>query len=304
MTQTDNAPLTCMACGHIIDAVKRFPLMRCSACGALGYPDRADRHLTTLSWTCSSCGASNNGLHNFCLECGAGLTSRCLRCEAPVYSAICLNCGAHQARTWRFETEQRYRQDSSTPRPLTPQERAERAEMINVSGWRELDKRWRRATRRRARRWRGRQRAWLLWLVLLFMMPVVWELVGLWPTVLWGTGALLWGALPGRARRTIAALLMVGAVMWAASPYLATVEEVVVPLFNSVGEWLARFERDVWPHVINWWKQFAATLPEIRELETNDPRYAALFATIAFSIAALPAAIYLIDRIVRRLFRG
>jgi hypothetical protein len=277
--------------------------MRCPACGGLGYPDRAKQNLITLSWTCASCGTANDGQYNFCLECGAGLASRCLRCEAPVYSAICLKCGTHQARAERFEAEQRYRRDSTEPRPLTPQEQAARASVERPSGWRELDMRWRRAVRLRARRWRGRQLAWLVWLGLLMLMVLVWMLGGLWPMVLWGAGTLLWGVLPGRVRRTLAGLLVAAAAIWVGLIQAGTIMRSIQPLIDQVKNLIIQFERDVEPLIINWWQAFTATLPEALELQPEDWRYAALFGTIAFSLAALPIGIYLIDRFARRLFR-
>jgi hypothetical protein len=59
----------------------------------------------------------------------------------------------------------------------------------------------------------------------------------------------------------------------------------------------------VWPSIREWWVRFEKTLPLLTQLRPNDPAYAALFGTIAFGLAILPAAIYLIDRVVRRLFR-
>lgn len=302
MTQTDVIAITCTACGAAFDATSSIPLMRCPACGVAGYTDRSRQYLTTLSWTCATCGASNEGFYNFCLGCGAGLTSRCLRCEMPVYGALCLNCGMHQARAWRFGAERRYRQDSSTPRPVVPPKRDVRPEPASALNWRELDKRWRRAARQRARQWRGQQRGWLVWLALLAMMAVVWELAGVWPTVLWGAGALFWGVLPGRVRRLLAVLMMVAAAAWAGSLYLGSVEEALQPIIAEARALLARFEHDVWPSIREWWVRFGKTLPLLTQLTPDDPAYAALFGTIAFGLAILPAAVYLIDRVVRRLF--
>jgi hypothetical protein len=303
MTQTDVMTLACTACGASFDAARLMPLMRCPECGALGYPDRAGQYLTTLSWTCVACGTVNEGWHNFCLGCGAGLASRCLRCDAPVYGVFCSNCGAHQARAWRFEAEQRSRQDGSEPRPLTPQERAAHPAPAGKLSWQELDRRWRRAAHRRARQWRGQQRGWLLWLALLVMMAVVWNLGGLWPTVLWGAGALLWGALPGRWRRLMAALLMASAAVWVGSLYLESAEEAIRLIVADVRTLAAQFESEAWPSIREWWERFLKSLPRLTRLTQDDPAYAILFGTIAFGLAILPAAIYLIERVVRRLFR-
>jgi len=70
----------------------------------LGYPDRAMHNLLPLGWECPACGAENAVTTNFCVSCGTGLTSRCLRCESPVYTAICLDCGANQATLLRYQT--------------------------------------------------------------------------------------------------------------------------------------------------------------------------------------------------------
>ncbi|MBN1313378.1 MAG: zinc ribbon domain-containing protein [Anaerolineae bacterium] len=80
------------------------PRLRCPHCRMLGYPDRAMNNLLPLGWECPACGAENAVTTNFCVSCGAGLASRCLRCEHPVYTAICPHCGAHQAAMLRYHT--------------------------------------------------------------------------------------------------------------------------------------------------------------------------------------------------------
>lgn len=80
------------------DAPQREPLLRCPHCRAIGFPDRAGLYLIDLAWDCEACGEHNDGQHNFCVYCGTGLTSRCLRCEQPVTGALCIHCGTHQAR--------------------------------------------------------------------------------------------------------------------------------------------------------------------------------------------------------------
>jgi len=296
--------LTCTGCGGRLEAAPARPLVRCAVCGALGYPDRAGQYLTALAWTCTACGGWNDGAHNFCLGCGAGLASRCVRCGAPVYSAFCTACGAHQARAQRFRAEVRYRVDGAEPRPLTPQERAARAEAAAGSNWHGLDRRWRRAARRRARQWRGLQRGWLLWLALLLVSVIAWQVGGIWPAVIWGVGALLWGPSPNRVRRAFAIVLMAVAAGWLGSRYFPFVEESLLrPLAAGATGLAARFEREVGPAVVAWWGRFQATLPRLRTLTREDPAYAALFGTIAFSLTVLPVGIYLIDRLVRRLFR-
>jgi len=45
-------------------------------------------------------------IDQLCVTCGTGLTSRCLRCEKPIYTAICPHCGAHQAAMLRYQIAQ------------------------------------------------------------------------------------------------------------------------------------------------------------------------------------------------------
>lgn len=82
------------------------PRLRCPHCRMLGYPDRAMHNLLPLGWDCPSCGAPNAASTNFCVTCGTGLTSRCLRCESPIYTAVCPHCGAHQAAMLRYQIAQ------------------------------------------------------------------------------------------------------------------------------------------------------------------------------------------------------
>ncbi len=97
-----------------------MPRMRCPHCGELGSPDRSGLNLLTIDWECPVCGSVNDGTTNFCLNCSAGLASRCLRCEAPVYGAVCLNCGTHQARLHRFQTSEADR-ESWSPIVIEPE---------------------------------------------------------------------------------------------------------------------------------------------------------------------------------------
>lgn len=89
--------IICMACGNLFAVSSWRPRLRCPACNALGYPDRAQMHLLPLQWECAHCHAINSGKTNFCLSCANGLASRCHRCEAPVYSVVCTLCGHNQA---------------------------------------------------------------------------------------------------------------------------------------------------------------------------------------------------------------
>lgn len=94
--------MICGRCGGSLAHVPTLPLMRCPHCGEIGAPDRAERHLIPWGWTCEACDEPNPGLRNFCQHCGHGLTSICVRCERPVTTAVCHNCGTHQARAIQF----------------------------------------------------------------------------------------------------------------------------------------------------------------------------------------------------------
>jgi hypothetical protein len=96
--------LLCIACGSQFEASVQQPRLRCPFCETVGYPDRAGRNLVSTAWECLECGANNPETTNFCLECSAGLTSRCLRCESPVYTSICHNCGSQQDKLLRMQT--------------------------------------------------------------------------------------------------------------------------------------------------------------------------------------------------------
>ncbi len=124
--------LICAHCGHQFEAATWQPRLRCPQCHTLGYPDRAGRYLLPVGWECAACGAANDGLANFCTHCGAGLASRCLRCETPVYSAVCPACGTHQARAQHLEAAAARREKAA----LLPGERP--PDSPAVAGWRPL----------------------------------------------------------------------------------------------------------------------------------------------------------------------
>lgn len=98
--------LICARCGGGFSMWLWQPRLRCPHCRMLGYPDRAMHNLLPLGWDCPTCGAANAASTNFCVTCGTGLTSRCLRCEKPIYTAICPHCGAHQASMLRYQIAQ------------------------------------------------------------------------------------------------------------------------------------------------------------------------------------------------------
>lgn len=296
--------LNCMACGSAVAAKRLAPLMRCPACGVLGYPDRAGQHLITLAWVCPSCDASNDGLHNFCLGCGAGLTSRCIRCSSPVYGALCLACGTHQARTQVFEDERHYRATRDTERRVTrPRTQGRPAGRSTPLDWRELDKRWQRAARRRAKRWQKHQYGLLVWIGLLLLVGLVWHLAGGWTAAIWGAGAVLWGASPGAVRRWAAFLLIGAAGLWVGVQHLSSASEALWGMRVLAGWAATTLWPSIWATIGVWWVRFVDSLSLLPVLKTNNPTYAALFGTVLFSLVTLPIGIFMIEQLVRRWFR-
>jgi len=103
---SDVIMLICATCGQQFEINEWQPSLCCPACKTIGYPDRASIHLLAQAWDCDQCGTTNSGLQNFCMACGTGLASRCLRCEHPVYNARCSQCGTHQAHLQRYQNTQ------------------------------------------------------------------------------------------------------------------------------------------------------------------------------------------------------
>lgn len=144
----DNDPrIRCTNCQHLFSAQQWQPRLRCPNCDVLGYPDRAGLNLLPLGWECETCHAQNSGMHNFCTTCASGLTSRCVQCEAPVYSAACTRCGTHQAHALRINHIEADR--SAWVNQLRTQFRSDRIRSENlpaaqfnpsygVAGWRSL----------------------------------------------------------------------------------------------------------------------------------------------------------------------
>lgn len=259
------------------------PRLRCPHCATLGYPDRAGRHLLSLAWECPACGAVNEGLFNFCLQCGAGLPSRCLRCERPVYSAVCLHCGAHQARLlhlqrleerrleWvpilREHVEQAHtREEWETSRRHDPS--------YGVREWRTIDEQMREAAaQRRQRHAAGRSRRAAIWGWVALIVGVVWLLGANYREV------VAWArALPASLDPAAWLISLQG---W----YQAEVEPLA---------------RAIWAFFQGWWAALLLTLSQ--PPATDEPEYAYLFASFMFGLALLPVLLYLLGRLVRRLF--
>ena len=58
----------------------------------------------------------------------------------------------------------------------------------------------------------------------------------------------------------------------------------------------------IWSQVQTWWAALMPTLNQLAALPTDDPRYAAIFATVLFGILFLLMLFPLIDRLTRWLF--
>lgn len=270
--------LTCVSCGCVFEPPQWQPRLRCPQCEVLGYPDRAGRNLLPLDWECQSCGATNDARFNFCLNCGAGLATRCLHCEHPVYTAVCDHCGAAQSRVAHLEATENQRQTwvpELRQRILQQRLQAEVAAhqihnpSYGVSEWRAIDAQWQQATQNRQTRHatvRASRRRW--W------------------SGFWGWAGVLAG---------VAALIISNHDLIASA---------MGPASQQVSTW---FAASVTPLLLNantdlgvWWQSFAASFGS--RLDKNDPWYAYLFATGVFGLAVLPALIYLWGRLIKRLF--
>ncbi len=278
-----SAQLVCLACGGVFHAARWQPRLRCPHCATLGYPDRAGRHLLSLAWECPTCGATNEGLFNFCLQCGAGLPSRCLRCERPVYSAVCLHCGAHQARLlhlrrleerrleWvpilREHVEQaRIREEWEANRRHDP--------LYGVREWRAVDGQMRKAAAQRQQRHAaGRSRWAAVWGWVVLIVGVAWLLGANHREV-----AALARSLPASLDP---AIWFVGLQSW--------YHTEVGPLVGAV-----------WAFLQGWWAALSLTFSHPPAVD--EPEYAYLFASFLFGLALLPVLLYLLGRLVRRLF--
>jgi hypothetical protein len=255
--------LTCSHCGEVFSAPVLHPRLCCPGCGLIGYADRAGMYLLPISWDCPDCGEVNNGLTNFCVNCGSGLPSRCLGCEAPVYKAICDRCGTHQAHAQRFQVVEAERATwvpivQAHIRERRAQEKAatdpyHRRVMEGVE-WRPIVQppepqrplpQPAPSTRRRASWW-----GWL-WIV----TGIFFLLLKIYPDleVAYRQGRFPWAE---------------GIVAWVAS-------------------WVAFIQR---------------SLLGIAPPNADDPRYVYLFASLIIGLALLPVLFFLINRLVDRLF--
>ncbi len=139
--------IKCTNCQHLFSEERWQPRLRCPNCDVLGYPDRAGLNLLPLQWECPSCQAENRGTTNFCRNCSTGLATRCVSCEAPIYSVACTHCGTHQAQALTISRVEADRQPWVTKQRMAF--RSERLQSENlpaaafdpnygVSGWRSL----------------------------------------------------------------------------------------------------------------------------------------------------------------------
>jgi hypothetical protein len=263
MEETFNFPtLTCAHCGETFDAPP-WPRIRCPYCGVLGYPDRAGLNLLPLSWECRVCGTVNDGTTNFCLNCGAGLTSRCLRCEGPVYTVVCERCGAHQDRLLRYMAAEMHRAtwvplirahaQEQRARPITHE--------VPPGAVGERDASDRREDRPAQEQGTGREKRRVQW--------------G-WVWIVAGVGLLAWSN-----REPIAAALS------------TTVTGLDIS-FATGNAFLGQLQA--------WWWAFVSSLGRLGELSRDDPEYAYLFATGIFTLALLPVLFLLLRRLIDRLF--
>jgi Double zinc ribbon len=255
--------LSCGSCGGLVSLSFWQPQARCPHCGVLGAPDRALRNLLPLGWECPDCGADNEGRSNFCMACGSGLASRCLRCEAPVYGAVCLQCGQHQAQSLRLQIEQAHRVDwlpiqreriqkqIAYLRPLADQPEPLPEPIVSPVTPPVNPRTSRRTTRRTGRNNPLRRLGW-------------------------GWMPLAWGAFMLMQR-------------FRAGLDLSPVQSAGTSLTTG------------WAWVQGWWAAFIPSLVRIPALTPDNPEYAYLFAVVLIGLVALPFGLYLIDRVVKRL---
>lgn len=259
------------------------PRLRCPHCGTLGYPDRSGHNLLSLAWECPACGATNDGSASFCLACGVGLASRCLRCERPIYTAVCLHCGAHQARLSRLQSIDEAREMWS---PVLRQyvEQARTREEIEtthrydpsygVREWRTIDQSMREAADKRQQRYAA-QRA--------VRRPRRMQV--------WGWLALIFGAVWLISANYDQIVALLGSLA-------AVVDLTDIQTWYTVE--LEPLARAVAAALQSWWTVFSLTLS--RPPGPDDAEYVYLFATAIFGLALLPLLLYVLARVIRRLF--
>lgn len=280
--------ITCTQCGSQFDVPAWQPRIRCPHCRTVGYPDRSGRNLLSLDWDCLSCSAKNPGSVNFCLNCGTGLSSRCLRCEYPVYTAICNHCGTHQDHVKHYSQaevrrmawvpdlheqirQQRLREEIDRTRNFNPG--------YGVTEWRKIDTSMRDAVRKRRERHdkvraarKARRKPVIGWLILLL-----------------GAGWLIGSNLD--VITPVVTQWMSG--IHVTLPDLTTwVSSLVPPDFSSAtAPYIAWLE--------DWLVALAASVRN--PITQDDPEYAYVFAFVVFGMAAVPILIHLLSRIIRKL---
>lgn len=255
--------LICVRCGESFEAPD-WPRLHCPHCHVLGYPDRAGTHLLPLGWECPACGSYNDGQTNFCLVCGAGLASRCLRCEAPVYRAICDHCGAHQERLLQYMSAETRR---ATWVPIIrAQIQAQRARM-EPSHLRPLSR-----TPELVREWRA--------------LPGISTPEERTQTSAQQSTAPA-GSLKSRPRRRIG-----WGVLW----IVLGVTLLIASNWQAIITWLIDSEMAAWADALQ------AIPDRFSTLSASSPEYPYLFATALFMIALFPIFLFLIKRLVERLF--
>lgn len=114
-----------------------------------------------------------------------------------------------------------------------------------------------------------------------------------------------------RAHRWWGWLLMAGGAVWlwfgpvGAKLRASAAAGKLGPWWETFQSWLsgaAGTASNVWLWVKNQWDYFSPALTELGQLQPDDPRYAYIFATVIFGLALLPILLYLIGRLIRRLF--
>jgi hypothetical protein len=247
-----------------------------------------------VGWDCLNCGTRNSGTTNFCLECGTGLASRCLKCEFPVYTSICHRCGSHQEALLRLrsieadraewvpiqrsylDAERRIMEQQQAKAAAREAKQHRRDQLLEalpeepqpsaadlMPGWRQVDKQMQQAAQTRSRRHAQtrsmrRRRVWRI--ARDKRMALLWILVGL--------SFMAW-----QFQTPIAG--------WMNTAMQSPAGIAVEDAFNT------------------WWKM--ALTVRLGSVDTGSPEYAAFFAVTLFALAALPVVGYTIISLLRRL---
>jgi hypothetical protein len=291
--------LLCVACGSRFEASPQQPRVRCPICGTVGYPDRAGRNLVSTAWECLACGTRNPETTNFCLECSAGLASRCLRCEFPVYTSICHRCGSPQDKLLRMyvieqeraewmpiqrsvldaeqrnldktlakqaDRERKMNRREADSLPQTALE-AEPAPQINSADWQhtwpQVDQQMRQAAQQRSQRLAQKRsnQGWRVWRRMHSKgIMLVWLIIAL-IIFLWQSPEML-------------------------SSWWVAIQQ------TAAGQAAAS-------SITAWWETMQTLFASPGAIDKSSPEYTAFFAITVFGIAAIPVFGYLLTRIVR-----